>query len=255
MLVAEPTMCTPVTGHKGSVQLEFAIDGVAAHSSKPHLGKNAIVAASALILRMYQEHEALQGSRSGPLGAPTLTPTLASGGHGPNIVPQDARVFLDYRVTTEGNTTESESTRAVIERLTEIGREVLESSEHCQSFTATEGLSDVSFYQDPDAEWVRQLEEWSGLKADVVTFGTNATAYSAPLNTGIIDESVAQQVEATVSAVGVAGQHQSSVYGTCVVMGPGDIAQAHMADEWIEISQLLKMKQIIEKWFGLPTTI
>ena len=40
MLVAEPTLCTPVTGHKGGVGLTFEIDGVAAHSSKPHLGES-----------------------------------------------------------------------------------------------------------------------------------------------------------------------------------------------------------------------
>ena len=92
MLVAEPTLCTPVTGHKGGVGLTFNIEGVAAHSSKPHLGKNALVAASDLILRMYSEHESLQTDEmiKRPLGAPTITPTMSSGGHGPNIVPQDA---------------------------------------------------------------------------------------------------------------------------------------------------------------------
>ena len=48
---------------------------VAAH---PHLGKNALVAASQLILRMIQEHEKIQRDTSrtnGPLGAPTITPT------------------------------------------------------------------------------------------------------------------------------------------------------------------------------------
>ena len=56
------------------------------------MGKNALVAASDLILRFYAEHLAMQTPEmvNRPLGAPTLTPTMASGGHGPNIVPQDA---------------------------------------------------------------------------------------------------------------------------------------------------------------------
>jgi acetylornithine deacetylase/succinyl-diaminopimelate desuccinylase-like protein len=49
LLVAEPTMCAPIYGHKGSSNLIFEIQGEAAHSSKPHLGKNAIVAAAQLI--------------------------------------------------------------------------------------------------------------------------------------------------------------------------------------------------------------
>ena len=49
---------------------------MAAHSSKPHLGKNALVAAAQLTKALYAEHESLQ-SRGGPLGPPTLTPTSA----------------------------------------------------------------------------------------------------------------------------------------------------------------------------------
>ena len=67
----------------------------------------------------------------------------------------------------------------------------------------------------------------------------------------------------------------TDVYGACVVMGPGDvrphschvlvswapssdnashaaqIEQAHMADEWVDTSQLHKMKGILEQWFQL----
>ena len=75
------------------------VHGEAAHSSKPHLGKNALVAAAQLTKALYAEHESLQ-SRGGPLGPPTLTPTIADGGHGPNIVPQLATISCDYRVTT-----------------------------------------------------------------------------------------------------------------------------------------------------------
>jgi acetylornithine deacetylase/succinyl-diaminopimelate desuccinylase-like protein len=87
MLVTEPSLCTPVYAHKGTVRLEFHINGVAAHSSKPHLGKNALVASAQLTQALWAEHQRLQ-SRGGPLGPPTLTPTIAAGGHGPNIVPQ-----------------------------------------------------------------------------------------------------------------------------------------------------------------------
>ena len=67
-------------------------------------------------------------------------------------------------------------------------------------------------------------------------------------------EGIFAAVQAEVSAVGAAAEPQgaaggNAVYGTCVVMGPGDISQAHMADEWIEVSQLVKMKGVLEKWF------
>ena len=94
------------------------------------------------------------------------------------------------------------------------------------------------------------------MEPEVVTFGTNATAYSAPAGQGVPAKLEAAETEAApvaaepVAAVSEA-EIQTSVYGTCVVMGPGDISQAHMADEWIEVEQLAKMKGILEKWFQL----
>jgi acetylornithine deacetylase/succinyl-diaminopimelate desuccinylase-like protein len=89
------------------------------------------------------------------------------------------------------------------------------------------------------------------MEPEVVTFGTNATAYNAPAGQGMPAKEGAQ-AEASVTAEPVAAASgRASVYGTCVVMGPGDIAQAHMADEWIELEQLAKMRGILEKWFQL----
>eukprot|EP01051_Picozoa_sp_SAG22_P007415 SAG22_NODE_522_length_9503_cov_4.233624_4_plen_563_part_00 len=262
MLVAEPTLCTPITGHKGGVGLRLEIKGVAAHSSKPHLGKNALVAAAEVTSRFYAEHERLQRERKGPLGPPTITPTLGGGGHGPNIVPQDAFVHLDYRVTTAGETdTASEDTEQVRAWMLSVAHEVLDNSIHCTGFEASDGgiAGGPSFFQDPADPWVQRLAAWSGLPAEVVTFGTNATAYSQPAGTGIEALADAEAV-AAVAAVGAAGGGGSdegepvggnAVYGSCVVMGPGDISQAHMADEWVEISQLVKMKGILTQWLGV----
>ena len=49
MIIAEPTMCAPVHGHKGGVGLEICVHGHAAHSSRPELGANAIAAAARII--------------------------------------------------------------------------------------------------------------------------------------------------------------------------------------------------------------
>jgi acetylornithine deacetylase len=38
-----------------------------------------------------------------------------------------------------------------------------------------------------------------------------------------------------------------------VVFGPGDIAQAHTADEWVEVAQLEAATAVIERFLrGLP---
>lgn len=267
LLVAEPTLCTPVVGHKGYVGLQFNIKGTAAHSSKPHLGNNALVAAAQLITRFYAEHEKTQASQRGPLGPPTITPTLGGGGHGLNIIPQDAYVYVEYRITTADTTNISEEPQDVADWMVTIAHEVLDESIHCTCFDVTNIAKDLegcdglrSFSQDSSSPWVHRLTQWSGLEPEVATFGTNASAYSQPAGTGIL--STPQHTKPAAMNVKLAAPHPtshagagtistSSVYGSCVVMGPGDIEQAHMADEWVEIAQLNKMKVILEKWFQL----
>ena len=59
MIVAEPTMCAPVHGHKGGLGIEVTVHGHAAHSSKPHLGQNAISGAARIIAAIDIEQERL----------------------------------------------------------------------------------------------------------------------------------------------------------------------------------------------------
>ena len=63
----------------GTVRLTFEVTGRAAHSSKPHLGANALTAAAQLVVALDAENERMQRERVGPLGPPTLTPTLGAG--------------------------------------------------------------------------------------------------------------------------------------------------------------------------------
>ena len=59
MVVAEPTMCAPVHGHKGGVGLDVTVHGHAAHSSKPHLGANALSGAARIVIAIDAEQERL----------------------------------------------------------------------------------------------------------------------------------------------------------------------------------------------------
>src|SRR5215207_10163151 len=99
LMVAEPTRCRPVHGHKGVVRLVFDIAGAPAHSSQPQLGKNAITAAAHLALALDAEHRRLaDATPASALGAPTLTVTLIGGGSGLNIVPNACSLSLERRV-------------------------------------------------------------------------------------------------------------------------------------------------------------
>lgn len=168
MIVAEPTMCGPVYGHTGVVRLAFEVQGVAAHSSKPDQGKNAITAAAHLVLAIDAEHQRLQ--REAPksaLGKPTLTATIIQGGSGQNIVPDSCTVTIDRRVVAD------ESLEAIIADLHELAHRASPLPVNIKQLLAL-----GSFLARPDSAWVQNLANWSGQAATIVSYGTNAWAYN-----------------------------------------------------------------------------
>ena len=167
LAVAEPTQCGPVHGHKGAVRFIFEVNGVPAHSSQPHLGKNAITAAAHLVIALDEEHRRLQEqSPETPLGNGTLTVSLVQGGTGTNVVPDRCTLTVDRR------TVPGEAWNAVEARFRQIA------VERCPlPFRMEPGLHIDPFFQPSDSPWVRQLAEWSGREPSVVPYGTNAWAY------------------------------------------------------------------------------
>ena len=118
LAVAEPTMCTPVYGHKGIVRITFHIEGVSAHSSQPFLGKNAITAAATLILAIEAESQRLRElPRQNLLGVPALSVTVIQGGRGVSVIPDSCSLSLDRRVV------DGEQGEAVRDGLIELARQ------------------------------------------------------------------------------------------------------------------------------------
>jgi acetylornithine deacetylase len=76
------------------------------------------------------------------------------------------------------------------------------------------------FYQPPDTPWLRQLAAWSGQEPAVAPYGTNAWAYA-------------------------------DVARECAVLGPGSIDQAHGAEEWVSLDELVRAAAIYERWLGI----
>lgn len=215
VVVAEPTRCAPVHGHKGVLGLEVLIRGQAAHSSKPELGANAIEAAGRVIAALEREHERLIAAPPATeVGTGTLSVTEISGGNARNIIPDRCFVFAGRRVAP-GEDTDSmfDELRTLVERAAApLEVEVAKS----------DGVLWPGFYQSPDSEIVRQLSRHSGCTPSVATFGTNALAY-----TGLDAE--------------------------LVVFGPGSIDQAHKAVEWIDVDEMDRCADVYLSWLSEPT--
>lgn len=168
LMVAEPTMCGPIYGHRGSAGIIFEIEGTAAHSSRPELGKNSISAAAPLIMALDAEHQRIASQPpQTPVGTGTVTVTMIQGGQAMNIVPPNCRLYVDRRVVP------GEDPVQLADDLYAYAKQ------HCPLPLTMKTLHTLTaFYQPPDTPWVQQLAEWAGVPPTVAPYGTNAWAYN-----------------------------------------------------------------------------
>ena len=211
IVVSEPTGCVPIYGHKGGAGYEVVVAGEAAHSSRPELGRSAIVAAARAVLALQDEHDRLQTEE--PLtevGVGSLNVGLISGGTAGNIVP-DLCTFTVGRRVCPGE--DAEAVAAALQALIEGAV-----APCTATFTPIgTGVPSAGFYQPPDTAVVRTLAEATGSAPAVAPYGTNALRY-----------------------VGFGEQ--------LVVFGPGSIDDAHKAIECVAISELERCAAAFEAW-------
>lgn len=212
MIVAEPTMCAPVHGHKGGVGLEIVVHGHAAHSSKPHLGQNAISAGGRIVVAIDAEQERLAAQVADtPLGNGTVSVLEFEGGLARNIIPDRCCLFTGRRMVP------GEDPNTVFDQLSEIVRAAAAPLK--TDIEMASGRGSAAFYQDPDTALVRDLCELAGTQPDTAQYGSNALRYA-------------------------------DVTSEMVVFGPGSIDQAHQAVEWIDIAEIDKAAAIYRKLFS-----
>ena len=211
VIIGEPTSMSVVDAHKGPVRWHVEIEGRATHSSMAHLGANAITAAGALLneLRLI-EKELMVAPRNERFDPPyaTLQVVLINGGTATNIVPVSCSVDFDLRALpgVDANTID-QRVRAF------VARECLPELQH----VAPEARIDVAI--------ANQVPSFAA--------GANSEAVALALSLAGQNETYAASY-ATEAGLFQDGGSPS------VVIGPGDIAQAHTADEWIAKDQIEK---------------
>lgn len=176
IVVAEPTRCVPVVGHRGVARFELTFIGEATHSSQPDLGRNAIVAAARTVVAYADEHQRLQTLPPANVGHGTLTSTIIGGGSGNNVVPDRCTLFIDRRVV------DGEEPEIVINDLYRMAQQ------HGNlPVELTRQLEIHAFHQPSNSAWIQQLAEWSGSAPQLAPYGTNAWAYrNLPCETVVI---------------------------------------------------------------------
>ncbi|NIM94031.1 MAG: M20/M25/M40 family metallo-hydrolase [Anaerolineales bacterium] len=168
LVVAEPTMCTPVYGHKGVLRLHFHVHGVSTHTSQPQLGENAITAAAHIVQAFEKEDRRLQFEvAERKLGVGALTVSIIQGGRGLNVVPDSCTISIDRRLV-DGEDPEEE-----MDRLLRLAQNVSP-----QPVEMEEIKSRVAFLESSETQLVQNFASWSGSQPTVVPFGTNAWVYA-----------------------------------------------------------------------------
>jgi acetylornithine deacetylase/succinyl-diaminopimelate desuccinylase-like protein len=202
MVVGEPTLLRPVGSHKGCVRHRVAVRGLAAHSSTPERGANAIHAAAAFITQAEAEVQA-SAARCGEGGkaVPTFSTGIIRGGDQVNSIPDDVSFETDYRLPPGMEAGEVERFLENVAMKVAADRPSIDFRfERTQSYPAFHLAADSMFRR-----VIAPLCEGGWHKP--ATYATNAGIYAAA---GI----------------------------PCVVFGPGDMALAHTAEEHIALDQI-----------------
>jgi len=213
VIATEPTGLRVVTHHKGIALSRVEAHGVACHSSDPGAGRNAIVAAARAALALHGLNERLAAKRDPLLGAGSVNVGLVGGGHSPNIVPDTAWLVSDRRLLP------GEDAASVRAEITQALREAgLEGS---VSIASVE-IGKPALGTDPAHPGVRLCQ------AALAEAGLDATAGSVAFATD-------------------AGVFAEACRLPGVVLGPGSIAQAHTAREWVAVDQVDAMVGIFRR--------
>lgn len=214
-VVAEPTGLRVIRAHKGIVRAVVEVRGTAAHSSKPHLGANAIGAAARSIAAFDDEVAGAFAARDdGVTGAPTHNVGTIRGGLQVNFVPAHCRFEIDRRVLP------SEDFGAVLEPYRRIAARIAGE----QAGIAIDVRQDLS---------IEPMETPAG--APIVSCA--AAAVRAVTGGASVDGEPYGTDAAKLSAAGI----------PAIVLGPGSIDQAHAAVEWVDCAQVLQAVEVYHR--------
>ncbi len=219
-LIGEPSGMKIITGHKGGTGYHVHMKGYEVHSSLLPEGVSAIMEGARLITWVNDRNQAIQSARPSPVAAlfrppfTTFHVGMIAGGTAHNITAADCRFAVEMRVTPDDDI-----------------------AAHEAAFVAEAARLDATLKsRRPEAGVI--LDRFFGVPALRPEENGEAEALARRL-TG-------DNATGVVSYGTEAGQFQDAGY-SAIVCGPGDIAQAHQPDEYLEISEFEAGHRFMER--------
>lgn len=215
-VVCEPTGLAVMPAHKGFVWLEAEFQGRAAHGSRPDEGVDAIEHAARYLVALDGLRETISARDPHPLlGHGSFHAGTIEGGSAPSVYPDRCKLVIERR-TLPGESADDvvAEFQAVLTDLPGPGGEA----------RITRGLTRPGTEVDIESELVRGL------------LGAKEALGQTPM------------VEGMTAWVDAAFLNEAGVPAVC--FGPGSIAKAHSADEWIETSDIEIAARVLEVFAG-----
>ncbi|MDX1491044.1 MAG: acetylornithine deacetylase [Pseudohongiellaceae bacterium] len=210
-IIGEPTGMRPIMAHKGIMMESIDLLGQSGHSSDPSLGHNALDAMHSVISELIKFREELSQQYQSNLfeiPRPTLNLGCIHGGDNPNRICGHCHLEYDMRLLPG---MEIEAMRsAIASRIAPIAERFGVKAQVKPLFP---GLP--AFMTDPNSELVKTAERLTGNQAAAVAFGTEG-----PL----------------LQKLGM----------DTIILGPGDIDQAHQPDEYLAVERIRPFVKVLE---------
>ncbi len=219
-LIGEPSRMKVITGHKGGTGYAVHVKGYEVHSSLLPEGVSAVMEAARLVAWINDYNDAIQAKPRGPVGArfhppfTTLHVGRISGGTADNITAADCRFAVEMRCVPDDDA----NVHANAFRTKAMQLDAALKARRPEAGVVLNKFFDVS----P----LRPEEEGAAEALARALTGENATG--------------------VVSYGTEAGQFQDAGY-SAIVWGPGDIAQAHQPDEYLELSEFTAAHQFMQR--------
>jgi len=214
-IITEPTRLAICPAHRGFVWMDVAFRGRAAHGSRYEIGVDAITHAGLVLAELEKlERTREQGKRHPLLGRGSLHASTIRGGVGMSTYPEECVLSLERR-TLPGET---------------AADAIKEIENACATVRAREPRLDARITQTTS-----QLPSDVSIDAPIVKRLTRALdAEGVPVK---IEGMSAWTDAALLNAAGI----------PTICFGPGDIALAHAAEEFVPIAEIQTATRVLER--------
>ena len=219
-IVGEPTSMQVVIGHKGKASYRVQVTGHACHSGQAPLGVNAVNYAAQLVV--YINNMAQLSAKNGPFDYDykvpytTLHTGTIKGGTALNIVPNHCEFEFEIRYLAE------QDPAPLVQEIEDYAR--LELQPKMQEVASEAGIS------------VKQTASYPGLliepEAELVTY---------------VKRLLNNEAHSKVIFGTEGGLFQQQLGIPTLVCGPGNIDQAHKANEYISLDQFALGGQFLDR--------